>query len=226
MTQPQAPSQSRDRDVFFPLVSQHLKPLNRFVRHELAQRESVGDLLKGELTPQDVVDAVLLRASREYGGAGRPAVSRGWLMRLAREQIEAEVKERKADREDIVRIEDDIPETPPAEEASTQGEEILYFYEPEEDLKVEDIVPDLKTPTPEQLIETRELRSCLRAALAAMPPDWRRALVLHYVEDLSGAELAEAVGRPEQELPPILEQARRFVRERMIASGCHFESAS
>jgi RNA polymerase sigma factor (sigma-70 family) len=222
-----ATSEAPGRDVFFSLVSQHVKTLNRFVRHEIAQLESVGDLLKGELTPQDVVDAVLLRAYREYvGESGPPEVSRGWLMRLAREQIEAEVKERKSEREDAVRIEDDIPETPPAEQASTQGEEILYFYEPEEDLKVEDLVPDLKMPTPAQEVEAQELQSCLRAALAEMPKDWRRALVLHHVEDLSGAELAEAVGRPEQELPQILEQARRYLRERLIASGCQFELAS
>jgi hypothetical protein len=34
-----------------------------FVRHQIAYLEAIGDLTTGELTPDDVVDEVLLRAS-------------------------------------------------------------------------------------------------------------------------------------------------------------------
>jgi hypothetical protein len=36
--------------------------LHRYVAHELAYRQALGDLLPGELTPADVVDAVVVRA--------------------------------------------------------------------------------------------------------------------------------------------------------------------
>jgi RNA polymerase sigma factor (sigma-70 family) len=212
-------------EAFYAVARQHVGAMSRFARHEIAQLEAVGDLLRGELAPQDIVDATLLRASREYAGDPDPRqVTRAWLLRLAREQVEAEVAALKAERDTAVRIEDDVPETPPAEQAATQGESILYFYEPEEDWKVEDVVPDLKVPTPEQEVETRELRSCLRTALADLPPAWRRALMLHHLDALDGAELAEAVGLPEHELPQVLDQARRRLRRKLVESGCEFTS--
>jgi len=36
------------------------------VRHQLAYLESTGDLLPGELRPEDVIDSVLLRAYHEF----------------------------------------------------------------------------------------------------------------------------------------------------------------
>jgi actin-like ATPase involved in cell morphogenesis len=78
------------------------------------------------------------------------------------------------DNELTVSIEEDIPETPPTQEVSTLGDEILDFYQPDEDLKVEDIVPDLEVPTPEQVMETKELQTCVREALLELPRQWRR----------------------------------------------------
>ena len=50
----------------------------------------------------------------------------------------------------LAHIGDDVPETPPAEAVSTLGDEILDFYEPDEDLKLEDIIPDFDAPSPEE----------------------------------------------------------------------------
>ncbi len=46
------PVEQCNRENFFPLISQHLPGLYRFVRDELAYFEAVGDLLPGELTPK------------------------------------------------------------------------------------------------------------------------------------------------------------------------------
>jgi DNA-directed RNA polymerase specialized sigma24 family protein len=86
------------------------------------------------------------------------------------------------------------------------------------------VIPDLTVPTPEQELEMKELRSCVNAALATMPRDWRRTLLLHHVEGLAGAVLAEAVGRPAAEVPGILKQARRYLRQRLVESGCLLET--
>lgn len=103
------------------------------------------------------MDAVLLRAYREFvkDPSGRKA--RGWLIKLAREHLEAEVKRLQSERDSAVHIEEDIPETSPRAEVSTLGEEVLYFYQPDEDLKLEEVIPDIKVPTPEQATEIKEL---------------------------------------------------------------------
>jgi hypothetical protein len=56
----------RTRESFFPLMGRHLARLYHFVRHQLAYLEAVGDLPRGELTLEEIVDAVVVRASREY----------------------------------------------------------------------------------------------------------------------------------------------------------------
>src|SRR5580765_7436089 len=109
-------ARERNRRAFFALVSRHLKGLHHFVRHELRYLEAVGDLTPGTVTPDDVVDAVLLNAHRQF--VKHPPTERlpGWLVRLAREHLDAEVKRFASERQRTpAHIEDDVPETPPAE---------------------------------------------------------------------------------------------------------------
>jgi RNA polymerase sigma factor (sigma-70 family) len=213
-------SDQPDRDVLLATAGRYLKNLQHFVRHELAYLQAVGDLLPAELTPEDVVDGVLLRAYRELAERSPERKVKSWLIRLAREHLEAEVRRAKSWRSRTPRrLEEDVAETPRVRHVFTLGDEILDFYLPDEDLKLEDIIPDLEVPTPEEEAETQELRRCASAALAALPRDWRRALLLSHVEELSGPELARAVGRPEPEVRRIVEYARQYLRDKLVESG-------
>src|SRR5262249_34992241 len=143
------------RDTFFSLVSPHLNRLQHFVRHLIAYAEAMGDLVEGDLIPQDIVDGALVRAYRDFlRGRTIPDV-RNWLIRIALDQLETELARLKVERAGTVAIEEDVPETPPAQEVSTLGDEILDFYQPDEDLKVEDLIPDVETQTPEDEFERK-----------------------------------------------------------------------
>jgi RNA polymerase sigma factor (sigma-70 family) len=214
---PETPS---GHEAFFALVRPHLEKLNHFVGHVLAFAESRGDLAPGELAPEDVVDATLLRAYDEFVKDHARGSIRSWLIRLAIKQLKGEIQRSKAESKRTVSIERDVPETPPAQEVSTLGDEILDFYQPDEDLKVEDVVPDLEVPTPEEETEAAELRRCVKGALAAMPGRWRRALLLRYVQELRGPELAEILGMTEAAADAIVENAREALRQELIAAGC------
>ncbi len=147
-----------NRQRLFSLIGRHLSGLYHVVRHELAYREAVGDLLPGEVAVEDVVDAVLLSAYREF--VKEPPARRlgGWLIERARQYLAAEVKRSRSERKRTGHIEEAVPETPPQQFVSTLGDEILDFHEPDDDLKLEDIVPDLTVPTPEQETAAAELR--------------------------------------------------------------------
>ena len=84
-----APSEESNRESFFSQINRHLKELYRFVRHQLAYSESVGDLIPGELSPEEVVDEVLLRAYREFVKNPTQREMRAWLLQLARKQLAA-----------------------------------------------------------------------------------------------------------------------------------------
>jgi RNA polymerase sigma factor (sigma-70 family) len=218
-----APSELHNREEFFSAVTQQLPALYEWAQHELAIREFAGDLVRNELSVEDVVDAVLLRAYREHTRNPSTEEIKDWLIGLARKQLGADVQRLKSWRERMVHTEENVPETPPQEAASTMGDEILDFYEPDEDLKVEDVVPDLLVPTPDQEYESKELARCVDRALEEMPHEWRRALLLRHVGGYDNLKLARALRRSEAETPGILEHARALLRQHLEEAGCAFK---
>ena len=131
------------RELFFPLASRQLKGLYEFVRHQLAYFR-----VSGRPDPRRADPG---RSGGRSAAASLQGVCQGpcrteiknWLVELASKQLEAEVRRLKSERERTVHIEEDIPETPPTEGVSTLGEEILDFHQPDEDLKLEDVIPTL-----------------------------------------------------------------------------------
>jgi len=142
-------------------------------------------------------------------------------MRLAVERLESEAHRSRTERERTVHIEEGVPETSPVEEVSTLGDEILDFFQPEEDWKLEDVLPDIEMPTPEQETERKELRRCVSSALVTMPKEWRRALLLYHGGDVRGADLAKVVGSEEPgKIEHVLERARAFLRQKLVEARC------
>lgn len=213
------PAEERERELFSTLAERHLKNLYNFARREIAYYLATGDLLPGEITAEDVVDATLLQAYREFVKDPARREIRSWLIGLVVEKVEAEVKRSKAERAGSVHIEEDIPETPPVKEVSTLGDEIMDFYQPDEDQKLEDIIPDMTTPTPEQILESRELQRYINRTLATLPRVWRRAFALHYVEGVPVAEIARMTKHTESEVERHLEYTREYLRQRLREAG-------
>ena len=213
------PAEERERELFSTLAERHLKNLYNLARREIAYYLATGDLPPGEITAEDVVDATLLQAYREFVKDPARREGRNWLIGLAVEKVEAEVKRSKAERARSVHIEEDIPETPPTEEVSTLGDEIMDFYQPDEDQKLEDIIPDMTAPTPEQILESRELQRYINRTLATLPRVWRRAFTLHYVEGAPLAAIARMAKQTESEVERHLECAREYLRQRLSESG-------
>ena len=213
------PADGRERELFSTVAEHHLRNLYNFVRREIAHHLVTGDLPPREITAEDIVDATLLQAYREFvKGSARREV-RSWLIGLAVEKVEAEVKRSKAERAGGVHIEEDIPEPPPTEEVSTLGDEIMDFYQPDEDQKLEDIIPDMTAPTPEQVLESRELQRYINRTLATLPRVWRRAFTLHYVGGMSVAEIARMTKGAEPEVERHLEYAREYLSQRLREDG-------
>ena len=66
-------------------------------------------------------------------------------------------------------------------------------------------------------LASRVLRQEVRAAIAALPPDQRQALVLHYFGGASIEEVAERMGCPIGTIKSRLHHARRRIREMLAA---------
>jgi RNA polymerase sigma factor (sigma-70 family) len=216
-----APVEENKREAFFSLVTPHLRRLNHFVRPAISYAEATGDLLAGELAPEDVVDGTLVRAYRDFANRRSIPDVKGWLVRFALDQLESDVLRLKAEHAGTVSLEEEVPQTPQAEEVSTLGDEILDFYQPDEALKLEDLVPDIEAATPEGQVENEELRRLVAKALREMPGQWRRTLVLHDLQNRPPADIAKEIGKPESEVDRIVSSAREYLRQRLASSGFH-----
>jgi len=64
------------------------------------------------------------------------------------------------------------------------------------------------TPTPGEEADARERDQFIQNALAALPADYRVAVVLRYFEGLSAAEMAVAMGRSVKAVERLLSRAR------------------
>lgn len=213
--------EQEDRKPFFSMASGHLDALSDHVRHQMAYLESIGDLIPGEISADGVVDAVLVQAYYQFVKQKGEREFGSWLTNLAEEQLRHYVKRRKAERRASVSIDEDIPEVPPVEAVTTLGEEVLDYYQPDEDLKLEDILPDMDVSSPEDIVAAKEeLLRCVNAALAGMPGEWRRALRLRYARGLTGKELSQVLEKNQPEIEQILEYARQHLRQSLIESGC------
>jgi RNA polymerase sigma factor (sigma-70 family) len=213
------PAEERERELFSTLAERHLKNLYNFVRREIAYYLATGDHLPGEITTENVVDATLLQAYREFVKDPARREIKSWLIGLAVEKVEAEVKRSKVERAGGVHIEEDIPEPPPSEEVSTPVDEIMDFYQPDEDQELEDIITDITAPTPEQILESRELQRYINCTLATLPRVWRRAFALHYVGGMPVAEIARMTKDAESEVERHLEYAREYLSQRLRENG-------
>jgi RNA polymerase sigma factor (sigma-70 family) len=210
-----ASTEDSKREAFFSLITPHLKRLNHFVHHVIAYAEAMGDLQAGDLTSQDVVDDTLIRGYREFLNDKSIPDVKGWVVRHALDQLEAEVARLKKEHAGTASIDEDVPEVPPAEEVSTLEDQIFAFSQPDQGLKLEDLVPDIEAVNEEEEGETEEVWDITRKALVEMPRRWRRVLVLHDLEKRSKKEIAKDVGRPESEVDQIVSSAREYLRRRL-----------
>ena len=90
-------------------------------------------------------------------------------------------------------------------------------------LSLDELMPDgrelgelmSKTPGPEAAVLNDETSAQVREAVQALPPQYRMVLVLHDMEELSTAEVAQITGLREGTVRVRLHRARLFVRRHL-----------
>jgi RNA polymerase sigma-70 factor, ECF subfamily len=97
-------------------------------------------------------------------------------------------------------------------------------FAPKEALSLEELMPDRREleklsggaeGTPETALLRRENAKRLREAVRKLPPEYRLILVLHDMEELSDADIAEITGLREGTIRVRLHRARLFVRKEL-----------
>lgn len=113
---------------------------------------------------------------------------RPWLYRIARNQCLDRLRERRA--------------TPFSElDDAEDGGPLQSVADPD--------------PLPDDLAERRDLQRLLGAAIQALPERYRAVVALRYTTDLTFAEIATALGIPENTAKTFFQRAKALLRQRL-----------
>ncbi len=193
-----------------------LPRLEQAVRRELVYLRSQGDLPADYPTGQDVLDEVLVAAKVAWHDGADPERLYRRLLRELHRVLDREVRasRRFGSMESL--------EARPPEDAEEQaeemiGEELYEFWQPDEVLHLEDVVPDESAPLPEEELDERS-RHTLRL-LGDLPQNWRRALMLHEFDRIPVEEVAEVLEVDIATIGLWIESANRYLEARLGDAG-------
>jgi DNA-directed RNA polymerase specialized sigma24 family protein len=93
------------------------------------------------------------------------------------------------------------------------------YYQPDEIIRVEDILVDADSILPEDHTAYKEIETYIDKMLAQLPADWREAFILHTREDVPVGAIAVNKGRSIKEINDAIENAQAFLREKLRDTG-------
>jgi len=143
---------------------------------------------------EEVAQDALWTAARKIGGFKGESAFGSWLYRITANAAYMKLRSRRSKANEIA-LDDVLP---------TLDEEGRHF-EP---------MDDWSTRVDEQALQG-ELRAELESAIAALPPDYRAAVVLHDIEGLSNPDIAEALGISLPAVKSRIHRSRLFLRQRL-----------
>jgi RNA polymerase sigma-70 factor (ECF subfamily) len=190
-----------DRDAFRALVAARLGDLFEAARRELRYRTALGDLDAGELTPEELVGDVLVRAWQDRQRRPPHVGLAAWLLATLFRVVTWHV--RRARRLKALAgpsLETTLPPGPIYDD----DEEFWEWYQPDEILRWEDVVRDAAaTPEAEAAVD--------EALTRALDPRARELLLLSAVHDVPLREAAAALGLSSRDVTRLLSTARRGI---------------
>lgn len=93
------------------------------------------------------------------------------------------------------------------------------YYQPDEVIKVEDILVDPDTILPEQEVVYKEIETYIDKLLAQLPADWREAFILSVREDIPIDDIAYIRGTSSSAVREEIDNTKSFIRQKLTDSG-------
>lgn len=206
------------RAFFFDLIEDHLDTVYNTVRRELTYLECSGSVPAGYLSVGDIVDATILNGLNRFERRPTEFSVRDWLTQLAFETVEAEAQAaRRAVPEGAASIEAE-PEAP-AEDPTVADQDMFEFYQPDDVLRLEELIADDGGTDPETEMSCHDIAVTLHRAIADLPSVERRVLYRLRLDHATLAETADLLGLSEAEVEEIAEKAGETLRSKLVEAG-------
>lgn len=193
------------------------QPLVRQVSREIAALEMNNELPLGEMVAQDIVDEVIVRARErlQRGPAAMPLEM--WLYQQAREVLkqrqEQLLEETPMSTVPTRSMKESLPPPPPPDPLTEDEDVLADLIEPAPEALPGEDIPEQAEPNDRAMSARRdELRRSLHKTISQMPPAWREALWLHYLDGFDLAEIAALQQQDEKQVRDNLQQATSYLR--------------
>ena len=200
------------------MVHKLLPKLKRAVKRELTFLRCQGDLPPNYPTIQDVVNEVVAAVIAVW----KPGMnSQEAYLRLLTEMHEVLDKEVQASRTfgEMVSLEEQAPIDPTDQAEIMVGEEFYEFWQPDELLRIEDVIAGEASEIPATGTRDDQKVGYTLRLLKDLPIAWRRALMLHELEDIAEEELTRILGVDLPTVSSRITQADHYVRARLMEAG-------
>ncbi|MGH9579924.1 MAG: RNA polymerase sigma factor, partial [Terriglobales bacterium] len=194
-------------------VNANLERLESFVERELRYRQATGKVRPGQVTRDEVIDEVIARALDDRQRRPQPLTLERWLYRLSIRALGDIVARNRG------------PLLPVPLERSARKQNIrasdepeLQYHQPDELLLEEDIIPDRRVWTPEDIASSDEILHLVDSALVRAPGPDREAFVLFAVEGFTVEEIAATTDRSLGAVRKSIAAARDFLQKALPVS--------
>ena len=198
-------SSSQNKRELENAINQNLDQLENYIQRELYHQALVENIPVGLFQAQALLDEVFLEVTSKTAARPENIPLEQWMFQIARERVKNRIHDWRAACE-----EPHVEET--ARTSSRWDDEVLNFYQPDEVLRLEDLLRDEHSTTPEELLAQEEVREQLQEAIARLPSSVRESFVLFALEGFNSDETAMIMGKDPSEVLEDVEKARLELR--------------
>lgn len=187
-------------------VDRYLPKIENYIRRELLHDTLTEGLPSGLLEPDAVIDEVFLEIVSRATEKPDDRSFEHWFYQVARSTLTDRIQALRLAREEP-HVEESLRLSSPWED------EMLNFYQPDERLHLEDLLPDQKNDNPEESIVREEAEKQLRNKIARLPKPIRECFILSLLEGFKPDEVAMLTGTTPSTVLERIEEARKQLRQ-------------
>jgi RNA polymerase sigma factor (sigma-70 family) len=193
---------------FERVFGDQLEKVENYLRREIYHQVLMGRIPAGVLEPHALVDEVFLRASARVSSRPNNVSVDQWIIQVAREALR-----KRMDEVDSHREERHFEEAAGLEDR--WYDESLNFYQPDEVLRLSDLLADSSIDSPEAMLEREDVENQMQKILASLPDEVRESFVLFALEGFTSDEVAMITGKDPETVLEKVETARHKLKQEL-----------
>lgn len=189
--------------------------LYEFAKNEVVDLQLRGIINPGEIDPIEVVNEAIVSSIDEWKNITSNQDMEKVLFKAIMHSLEKFVNEVKRESNHKLYIEEPLNAIQEEELLSRIGDEVFSsdsfgeYWEPDESLRLEDIIPDPNSVTPEFIIDSEDFQKLLRQSLSKLPEPERRAFQLIVVSGVDQKTASYVLNMDVKKVEAAVESATR-----------------